>query len=102
MKFNFPVLALSLLALSASAHAEVVQQRHACSKPIRPISTDQFSKQSYVDEIVRYADCLKGFASEHESAAVDHAKAAKMARDEWDSFMDEEPLLRAMPRKRQN
>ena len=88
MRFVGAMFALSLIALSTSARADMFSPSHYCRKPIKPYEfTDEWQITQFKNEVERYKDCISAFVDEQNGAAKKHQDAAEEAIEEWNSYV---------------
>jgi hypothetical protein len=82
---------ITILLLTFSAQADNDAPSPSCSKPDKPI---KFISQSELDgfnnDVQQYQRCLYDFVDVQEDAIQRHQRAAKVAIDEWNSFVKKE------------
>ena len=88
---SFFFLALFLLGLSASSHADTYEPVPHCYKPSKPLFfASRHYKDRYRIDVEEYQSCLKKFIQHQELAAKMHTEAAQNALKTWNDFAEQQ------------
>lgn len=81
------LLACAVLFAPAPLLADSFKPSHHCSEPYVPYEFDsEWERDSFIDEVEDYKECISDFVEEQNDAVRNHQSAAEEAIEDWNRF----------------
>lgn len=80
-------IACGAFVVSAPLLADSFEPSHHCSEPYVPYEFDsEWERDSFIDEVEDYKECISDFVEEQNEAVRNHQTAAEEAIGDWNRF----------------